>query len=87
MSKKFVSPPREFKRLYGNELRQSTLENFFQASKKKIVTVSEKAPKKNLVQTTLENFFQASKKKIVIISKKAPKKNFVQSDVSKFFRK
>ena len=31
--KRFLSPPREFKRLYGNELRQTTLENFFKNEK------------------------------------------------------
>ena len=32
--KRFLSPPREFKRLYGNEMRQTTLENFFKNAKK-----------------------------------------------------
>ena len=56
--KRFVSPPREFKKLYGNELRQTTLENYFKLVKRNNIVVPGVVKKKRLVQLHIEKFFR-----------------------------
>jgi hypothetical protein len=56
--KRFLSPPREFKKLYGNELRQTTLDNFFGISKNENVKVSKVEKKKKLIQLNIDAFFR-----------------------------
>jgi len=59
-----LSPPRDFLNLYGPEIRQTTMENFFVVTKKKIcppnnVTKS----KKPLIQSSIVKFLKAKKVK------------------------
>jgi|FrelakmetLWP11LW_1041352.scaffolds.fasta_scaffold27781_1 hypothetical protein len=58
--RKFVCPPKEFRMLYGPEIRQTLLDNFVSnvSSRQQSVAVKKK-PK--IVQSLISTFFQSKK--------------------------
>jgi hypothetical protein len=59
--KRFLSPPREFKILYGSELRQTTLENFFPVRQFVNPVIVSKKIKKKYVQSRIDEFLKVKK--------------------------
>ncbi len=53
----FLSPPREFKYLYGSEVRQTTMENFINVEKRVFPVVKVVKKEKIYVQSTFDKFF------------------------------
>ena len=61
VAKRFLSPPREFKMLYGSELRQTTMENFVTVSKFVYPVVKVIKKEKKFVQTSIVKFMKSNK--------------------------
>jgi len=58
--RKFVSPPREFRFLYGPEIRQTVLDNFVVVAKEPTIQIIVKK-KPKLVQRSISSFFPKRK--------------------------
>jgi hypothetical protein len=56
-----LSPPREFKKLYGAEFRQTTMDNFVSVSKIVVPVVTLKKSEKKLVQSRITMFLKCKK--------------------------
>ena len=59
--KRYLSPPREFKKLYGTELRQTTMDNFVSVSKLVFPIVNVEKKEKLFIQSSILNFVKSKK--------------------------
>jgi hypothetical protein len=59
--KRFLSPPREFKKLYGAELRQTTMDNFVSFPKIVPSVIVVKERKKRFVQSCITKYLKCKK--------------------------
>ena len=57
-----MSPPREFKMLYGPDIRQTTMDNFVSVSKFVFPVVNVKRKEKVLIQSSILKFVKCEKK-------------------------
>ncbi len=60
--KRYRSPPREFKQLYGPEARQTTMDNFFKITKRVIPVVKCAKKEKIYVQSSIKKYLKRKRR-------------------------
>ncbi len=85
--KRFLSPPREFKYLYGSEVRQTTMENFFNVEKRVFPVVKVVKKEKIYIQSTIDKFFSSSKRVVHAVKAGKKEKKFFQTNLKKHLKK
>ena len=61
MPKRFLSPPREFKILYGKEVRQTTMDNFVSITRHVFPIVKFEKKKRVYVQSSILKYTKCKK--------------------------
>jgi hypothetical protein len=85
--KRFRSPPREFKYLYGSEVRQTTMDNFVKITKRECPVVKREKKEKIYVQSNIKKYFVKSGKKVRFVAKRKDGKSYVQSNIKKYLKR
>ena len=61
VAKRFLSPPREFKILYGKEVRQTTMDNFVSITRNVFPVVNVEKKKQVYVQSSILKYIKCKK--------------------------
>ena len=85
--KRFRSPPREFKYLYGSEVRQTMMDNFVKITKRECPVVKREKKEKIYVQSNIKKYFVKSGKKVRSVAKRKDEKSYVQSNIKKYLKR